>query len=209
MARSLIKVCGMRDQQNIEDIAALPIDIIGFIFYSKSKRYVGEHFSPTVHASLPAHISRAGVFVNESIDFVCEMQKKHSLAFIQLHGNESFDYCLALKKKLSTSIIKAFQMSSDFDFETLNQYVHVCNFFLFDTKTTHYGGSGKIFDWNILEKYTGTTPFFLSGGIDSSLYKEITSFHHKALYGIDINSKFEIAPALKDIQKIKDFVLKL
>src|SRR5690606_8940143 len=106
-------------------------------------------------------------------------------------------------------IIKAFQISDDFDFSVTQQYAPVCNYFLFDTKTNNYGGSGQTFDWSILQKYTGTTPFFLSGGIDSIHSSDIRLFQHPALYAIDINSKFEHAPALKDVQKIADFITEI
>ena len=209
MNKFKIKVCGMRNPQNILELSTLPIDIIGYIFYSKSKRYVGENFSPTTHASLPLNIARAGVFVNDTIANICKMQQKHSLAFIQLHGDESVDFCTSLQNTCSKPIIKAFQISDDFDFSITKSYASVCNYFLFDTKTKNYGGSGQTFNWSILKKYTGNTPFFLSGGIDSFHANEIRTFKHPKLYAIDINSKFELAPAVKDVNKIANFVTEI
>ncbi|MFO7869064.1 MAG: phosphoribosylanthranilate isomerase [Bacteroidales bacterium] len=208
MSDITIKVCGMKNAENIFKLAQLPIDIMGFIFYRKSPRYIGDDNRANTILHIPNHIQKAGVFVNEDIAAVRNLQEKYNLNIIQLHGSESPEYCRKLHSN-SFHIIKAFQITPDINFEVLKEYSPYCSYFLFDTPTKLYGGSGNKFSWSILQSYNLTTPFFLSGGISENDITEILTFIHPQLYGIDINSKFEQKPGLKDFTKVSDFVNKI
>ncbi len=202
-----IKVCGMRDADNISELIKLKPDYMGFIFYDKSKRFVSNF--PEVE--IPSDIKKVGVFVNEAIDDVIEIAEKNKLEAIQLHGNESPEYCNQLRHSELVSeshpieIFKAFSIDNNFDFSKTDAYQKVCDFLLFDTKGKDYGGNGVKFNWQVLDKYKGETPFLLSGGISKIDVSEIKKISHKAFLGIDINSGFEIEPALKNINDIKEF----
>ena len=198
-----IKVCGMREEDNIREVEKLGVDMIGFIFYPKSPRYVKE-----VPAYLPEKAMRTGVFVNEDIDVIETHMDKFSLDFIQLHGNESPEFCRKLTNK-GVRIIKAFSIANDEDLQSVNQYEGICRYFLFDTKCEQYGGSGNKFDWNVLHDYKGNTPFFLSGGISVESTEAIKNFSHPKFSGIDINSCFEVCPGKKDIKMIEEFLNQL
>lgn len=203
-----IKVCGMRDEKNILEILEEPPDYMGFIFYEKSSRFVG-NLSPHVTELIPAYVGKTGVFVDASIEKVLENVKKYNLDFVQLHGKESTEYCLALKTKLielNTGIIKVFSIGINFDFNQLHKYDAYVDYYLFDTKGKLPGGNGEVFNWEILLNYKGEKPFFLSGGIGPEHLEQIAKLDLKKLYAIDINSKFETAPALKDHIKTMDFV---
>ena len=197
----IVKVCGMRDAENIHEVEALGIDLIGFIFWPKSSRYVSER-----PAYLPTNCKRVGVFVDENIEVVKKIAQDYALDYIQLHGNETPDYCALLK---GHKLIKAFNIATAEDFEQTKPYEGLVNYFLFDTKGKSVGGNGTKFDWSVLDDYHGTTPFILSGGIGPDDTARIRSFHHPQLAGIDLNSKFEDAPALKNIQKLKTFLEQL
>lgn len=199
-----LKVCGMKYEENIRQVAELKPDYMGFIFYSKSKRFVGNDFNLP---SFPASIKKVGVFVNEEEDVVRQKTDEHKLDFIQLHGDESPEYCRSLSKYVK--IIKAFGMDEHFEFEKLNSYKTSCTYFLFDTKSKEYGGTGKSFDWDILKMYDDEVPFFLSGGIDESSLDELRKIKNLNIHAIDINSKFELSPGVKDIEKIKTFKINL
>lgn len=201
-----IKVCGMRNTENILSLLALKPDFVGFIFYNKSKRFVTDFPQVNFHKG----IKKVGVFVNETIDEVLKKVTEYQLDCIQLHGNESVKYCnkIRLSKLVSESnvkIIKAFSVDEKFNFNTTNEYQEVCDYFLFDTKGINYGGNGVKFNWGILQKYEGKTPFLLSGGITKKDADEIKIIKHSAFEGIDINSGFEIEPGLKNINDIKEF----
>ena len=195
------KVCGMRDAENIHEVEALGIDLIGFIFWPKSSRYVSER-----PAYLPTNCKRVGVFVDEDIEVVKKIAQDYALDYIQLHGNETPDYCALLK---GHKLIKAFNIATAEDFVKTKPYEGIVDYFLFDTKGKSVGGNGEKFDWSVLDDYHGTTPFILSGGIGPDDTARIRSFHHPQLAGIDLNSKFEDAPALKNIQKLKTFLEQL
>jgi len=194
-----LKVCGMRDNKNILEVAALSPDFMGFIFYEKSKRYVGEIFF--IPKEFPTDINRVGVFVNEKIETILKQVAKHQLNFVQLHGDESAEDCRVLKSK--TKVIKAFGIDEDFDFKILNEYKPYVDFFLFDTKTKNYGGTGKTFDWSLLKKYDQQIPFFLSGGLSLENIEEAKNINGLNLYGLDVNSKAELSPGFKDISILK------
>jgi phosphoribosylanthranilate isomerase len=199
-----IKVCGMREPDNIEAVAALPIDYMGFIFYKKSPRYVHEYLD----FNYDANIERIGVFVNEKIEKIFDTIDEYDLHGVQLHGQEPPQYLddLRLLMPFDCTIIKAFAVDETFDFTTTSSYEGVADYFLFDTKSPNHGGTGIKFDWSILEKYTGETPFFLAGGIAPDDINLIKSLNIKQLYALDLNSKFETKPAVKDVGLLKNFI---
>lgn len=208
-----LKVCGMKYQDNIQQVAALQPDYLGFIFYEKSAR----HFDATHIPKISKTIKKTGVFVDVDLDFVLEKINKHNLQAVQLHGKESPEYCDALKKHhaelVSAShpikIIKVFSIKNEFDFNILKPYEAIVDYFLFDTKGKLPGGNGYTFDWNVLDNYPSTTPFFLSGGIGLHEVEDIKQFVNskasKYCYALDVNSKFEIEPGLKNIDDLKKF----
>ncbi len=187
----------MRDAENIREVEALGIDLIGFIFWSKSSRYVSE--KPDY---LPTKCKRVGVFVDEDIEVVKKMAQDYALDYIQLHGNETPDYCALLK---GHKLIKAFNIATAEDFVKTKPYENLANYFLFDTKGKSVGGNGTMFDWTVLAAYNGTTPFILSGGIGPDDAERVRAFHHPKCAGIDLNSRFELAPGLKDITALQTF----
>ena len=226
----------MKYPDNIEQVASLQPDYLGFIFYEKSQRYFVENNIP----ELPNTIKKVGVFVDEDLGVVIENIKKYNLQAVQLHGNESPEYCENLKrfchsalnaesitnktnikqipaefilsdrrKTGMTEIIKAFSMDESFNFDDLKPYETVCDYFLFDTKGKLPGGNGFTFDWSVLKNYTLTKPFFLSGGIGLNETENLLSLLKKTesryCYAIDVNSKFEIEPGLKNIELLKEF----
>ncbi|AWW00224.1 phosphoribosylanthranilate isomerase [Arcticibacterium luteifluviistationis] len=198
-----LKVCGMRDSQNIKDVLTVKPDYMGFIFFHKSPRNLAGNWSPEILQDFPNSTKKVGVFVNETLEVVIDKVKKYKLDMVQLHGSESVVYCQKLQS-LKISVMKAFSVDEDFDFETVTPYQKVCTQFLFDTKAKGgYGGHGKTFDWSLLDQYTLDTPFLLAGGIDLSNMEELKNIGNPALTGIDVNSKFEIEPALKDIEKLR------
>ena len=202
-----LKVCGLKHQSNIEELMQLPIDYMGFIFYNKSPRFVHENLSFDFMRSIPKHIKKVGVFVNENSYSICDKIAHYDLNIVQLHGDESPEMCLELKSY--TKVMKAFQINDDFDFKRLENYIPTVDYFLFDNPTVHYGGSGNTFNWQVLEKYKYDIPFFLSGGISEEHIELIKQLKIPQLIGIDINSKFEIEPGLKNTDKIKPFITKL
>lgn len=199
---TIIKVCGMMETENIRRVEQLGVDMIGFIFYSKSPRCLCQ-----MPEYLPTQAKRVGVFVNESKENILMYADRFTLDYIQLHGEESPEYCHALlAANNNLRLIKAFSISQPKDLMEVPAYNGLCMFYLFDTKTPQYGGSGNQFDWNLLHSYNSSTPFLLSGGINSYSAKAINEFHHPRLAGIDINSRFEIAPGMKDVECIKKFL---
>ena len=193
-----LKVCGMRDSDNIRELMEVKPDFMGMIFYPKSSRYVEE---------LPQtdlDVATVGVFVNESTEVIQEKSKKFGFEMVQLHGNESVEQAEELKQ-LGFAVIKVFGVMDQLPLEDMKPYELTVDYFLFDTKTSQHGGSGQKFDWSILESYDLDKPFFLSGGIDLEDLESIKALNIPQLYAVDINSRFEIAPAVKDIQKIKSF----
>jgi phosphoribosylanthranilate isomerase len=204
----LIKICGMRDSANIQEVTLLKPDLMGFIFYPKSKRYVGEDFHPDLVRNLMPEIFTAGVFVNIEREHMLYVAKKYQFDYVQLHGNESPAYCREAQEE-GFKVLKAFGLNNEFDWSALEPYQNVCDYFLFDTSTKEYGGSGQKFNWSMLEQYKLQHPFFLSGGISSDDALNIRNLDNPYLAGIDINSKFELAPGLKDIPLLKEFIKKI
>jgi phosphoribosylanthranilate isomerase len=203
-----IKVCGMRDAENIEQLIKLPIDYIGFIFYDKSKRFVGDVLSDTSVSSIPDHIKKVGVFVNSSFKTIKHAVEYYGLDMIQLHGDESADFCKECGK-LQRPIVKAFGISSNFDFSALEAYKKHVDFFLFDTSSKDYGGTGTTFNWAELNKYDQTVPFFLSGGLSMDNIEEYKEFKEFNIHALDLNSKFEVEPGLKNIEILQKAIEKV
>ena len=205
MSKLKIKVCGMRDPENISGmVAALP-DYLGFIFYPNSSRFVGFEPSAVVLAEVPVSVKKVGVFVDETSEKVLEICQSWKLDSVQLHGQETPEFCQQIKDS-GLMVFKAFSVDEHFDFKTLEVYSGVCDYFLFDTKGQLPGGTGQKFNWLLLENYKLNVPFFLSGGISPNDLNAIREFDHPQLFGIDINSGFEISPALKDIEKVRKFI---
>lgn len=198
-----IKVCGMRDTQNILELAKLLPNYMGFIFYEKSARSVAK-LDKSLLDKLPASICKVGVFVNESVELMRQTAEAYGLNALQLHGGETPLQCLQLREE-GYLLFKAFSIAEASDFDILEDYDGCCDYFLFDTKTPQHGGSGQKFDWVLLDNYRGETPFFLSGGIDLDDVEAIKNIKHPKFVAVDVNSRFEIEPALKDISKLKQF----
>ncbi len=204
----LVKVCGLRDPDNIGRVASIgSVDLVGLIFYAKSPRFVDS--AETAHAvSLLTKVKSVGVFVNESSEVVIETAAKYHLNYLQLHGSETPEYLAHLQKQLPPEVrlIKAFSIRETTDLLLTSGYENLCEYLLFDTPTGGYGGSGQSFDWSILQHYSGKTPFLLSGGIGPESLEPLRHFHHPAWAGIDLNSRFENAPTLKNIPLLTDFI---
>lgn len=199
-----LKVCGMKLENNISEISKLNPDFMGFIFWPKSKRFFNEK-----SIQISNKINKVGVFVNQDYDFIIDKINNFKLDFIQLHGEEDYQFCKKIKTRCK--VIKVFNIGSDFDFEILSSFESVCDYFLFDTKGDSYGGNGIKFDWKLLKKYPSKKPFLLSGGIDITDFTEILKIKELKipLIGIDINSKFEFEPGLKNIKKVKELLKKM
>ena len=202
-----LKVCGMKFVENIEQVSGLCPDYMGFIFYEKSKR----NFEGVI-PKLPKSIKKTGVFVNEYPEILVSLVEEYQLEAIQLHGDETIAYIKQIKTYLpSIEIIKVFGIKDEFNFELLKPFLQVVDYFLFDTKGKERGGNGYQFDWSILEAYPYEKPFFLIGGIGLKEVVDVQKVLDSDLpmYAIDINSKFEIEPGLKNINDIKIFKNKL
>lgn len=191
----------MRDPHNIKAIDGFDIDYIGFIFHDKSPRNMDKNFG----AIPETNAKRVGVFVDQSIEFMIKKTRNFRLSTIQLHGTESPDVCKELTN-LGYEVIKAFKIDDDFNASSLEKYAGVCSYFLFDTKDETAGGTGRKFDWNKLKELAPFAEFFLSGGIGSEDANKVKELNIPNLIGIDINSRFEIEPGLKDEKKIKEFI---
>lgn len=196
----------MKHPENISRLSELPIDFMGMIFYDKSPRFVDRLTLDDVNI-LPPHIERVGVFVNADIDFITKEINKYNLDLVQLHGNESPEFCQELNETIP--VMKAFSIAEPSDFEQTTRYEGSCSYFLFDTKTPQYGGSGQKFDWKMLYLYRGNTPFLLSGGIMPEDGGKIKAIDHPLLYGVDLNSRFEAEAGLKNIELLKQFIKEL
>jgi phosphoribosylanthranilate isomerase len=228
-----LKVCGMKYKDNIEAVAKLQPDYLGFIFYDKSSRFFDSEIP-----NIPNTVKKVGVFVDEELEIVLKKIKQFNLQTVQLHGNESPNYCSELKTLChfeqsekshhgvpqsqisfrddkssaiasTLEIIKVFSIKDKFDFSILKPYENVCDYFLFDTKGELPGGNGYVFNWDVLVNYPSTKPYILSGGIGLNEIEKIKEFRKstasKHCYAIDVNSKFEIEAGLKDIEELEKF----
>ena len=230
----VIKVCGMRDARNIREVSQLGVDMIGMIFYPKSPRYVEmqsshagiipDYAKEDIGASDSSGSSsesvstsskspaRVGVFVDDMVQNIVTRVVNYHLDYVQLHGNEPRTMCENLRLTLDPDIrpgikiIKAISVSDASDIQKYKEYVGAVDLFLFDTKCKTVGGSGRQFDWQVLEQYDGEVPFLLSGGIGPEDASRLHAFHHPKCIGIDLNSRFEIEPGVKDVEKLKGFL---
>lgn len=196
----IIKVCGMRDAENIREVERSGIDMMGFICWEPSPRFVAE-----VPAWLPG-CPRIGVFVDPSPLYIQRQAEAFGFSLIQLHGSESPDFCQRVREEMKLPVIKAISIREAEDIGLTGRYEGACDMFLFDTKCATRGGSGLQFNWDILHGYRGGTPFLLSGGIGPEDVGALRQFHHPLCLGIDINSRFEVEPGIKDVDKIKTFI---
>nr|WP_321224755.1 phosphoribosylanthranilate isomerase [uncultured Psychroserpens sp.] len=198
-----IKVCGMKNPNNILDVAKLNPEFMGFIFYKNSSRYFNG-----VIPKLSENIKKIGVFVDANFDYIKGVVNKHSLQGVQLHGNESPELCKQLQD-LGRTVIKVFSIKDTFDFNSLEAYEDVCDYYLFDTKGKQPGGNGYVFDWSVLKNYSSIKPYFLSGGIGPDEIDNLSDFlkRPEALFchSLDLNSKFETNQGLKNAEKLKAF----
>ena len=204
----IIKICGMREPDNIRTVAQTGIDWMGMIFWPRSSRYVSDL---TVADAIPEGIVRVGVFVDQPIDLIADIALRCRLNIIQFHGSESVDVIRQARQLLGKEVklMKAISVSSADDIKKAADYAEAADFLLFDTKCKTVGGSGTQFDWSVLSQYQGTTPFLLSGGIGPDDVEAVCQFHHPKMTGIDLNSKFEVAPAHKDAEKLSSFINEL
>lgn len=200
-----VKICGMHKPLNVKEIAEAKPDFMGFVFYAKSPRYVGADPEMTVFQNVPSGIKRIGVFINEVNHKILDLSIHTGLDMIQLHGNESPVSCLQLKLT-GLTIIKTFNIADDFNFESLMQYMPVCDYFLFDSKSELSGGSGRKFNWIKLKDYSLNKPFFLSGGIGPEDSGLINSLENRGFFAVDINSRFETTQGIKDVAMVKKFI---
>jgi phosphoribosylanthranilate isomerase len=204
----LIKVCGLKEPKNIRQVSAIQgVDMIGLIFYASSPRYVDSEATAEAVSTLTT-VKKVGVFVNEKQEVVVRKAAQYHLNYIQLHGSEKPEYLATLRTllPLSAKLIKAFSIKTEEDLLKTSGYEAYCEYFLFDTPTSGYGGSGRTFDWNILQYYSGSIPFLLSGGIGPDSHESLHHFHHRMWIGIDLNSRFEIVPAVKDVDLLSGFI---
>ena len=200
----IVKVCGMSDAVNIRLAEQLNIDWMGFIFYPPSPRYVDHR--PDY---LPQRQRRVGVFVNADEAFILSRISLFGLQLLQLHGHETPRQCRSLREATGLSVIKAFSVKSAADVAEPRHYEGVADYFLFDTPTPGVGGSGRSFDHQLLDHYTGTTPFLLSGGLGPDSVSHILALRHPRMAGIDLNSRFETAPGIKSIHRLQQFLQSL
>ena len=203
-----LKVCGLTQLSQIQELISLNVDFLGFIFYEKSPRYVLHHLSLKEIAEIP-HFGKVGVFVNESIKAIVEITTESQLDIIQLHGNENEKFILQLRQILGNNIkiikvIRIGNQSFDELQKTINQQPSSVNYLLFDTDSKAFGGTGKTFDWQILNEIEIPIPYFLSGGISLENIHQLSTINQQPL-ALDINSKFETEPGIKNLEKIKNF----
>lgn len=200
-----LKVCGLTSAAQMQEAYDLGANYVGMVFYDGSKRSALPVLARESEAIRALPVDKVGVFVNESCDTILHLVETLDLTAIQLHGDESPEFCASLRERVN--IIKAFRVSADTDIDALVKPYHdLCNYYLFDTATDGYGGSGERFDWSVLEKALVDKLFFLSGGIGPDDGARVRDFYHPFHYGIDINSRFETTPGVKDMALVKRFL---
>lgn len=204
MRNGLVKVCGLTDPENIRELEALGIDLFGFIFYPPSPRCILGKTSANAIASLAPGKEKVGVFVNEIFENILKTAAAYGLTAIQLHGRETPEFCGELQPHFK--VFKAFPIAESADFEACDSYDGVCDGFIFDTKGASHGGNGVAFDWDILTAYAGNTPFLLSGGIQPNDALKIRQIAHPQLAGVDLNSRFEDSPGMKNAALVAYFL---
>lgn len=201
-----IKVCGLTRFEDMEQLGEIGVQYGGMIFYKRSPRFAEGKINAEKVKSYHA-IKKVGVFVNAGEEYIVERIEKYGLDLLQLHGEETPDFCNTLNKYLP--VIKAFRIKDENDLKKVAEYKGSSNYFLFDASGKLYGGNGELFNWEILKSYTGSVPFFLSGGIGLSETTAIKSFQHSSLFAIDVNSRFETEPGIKNMNEIKQFICRL
>lgn len=205
MIRLKVKVCGIRDRDNMLAIADAGPDLMGFIFYSRSLRFVGTDPDPALFTDVPNGITPVAVFVNAYMEKILDTTRRYQIGAVQLHGMEPPEMCQALKRH-GLTVIKALSADALDDRQTMEAYSHAADQLLFDTPTRSHGGSGRQFDWKKLEKIHVTVPFFLSGGIGPEDCERIRGLELPGFSGVDINSRFETEPGMKDAEKVDGFI---
>ena len=203
-----LKICGMRESVNVSKVIALKPDYMGFIFYPESSRFVGDLEYNIISLVKSQGIEPVAVFVNASMETMIQTCTWYGFTHVQLHGDETPQTCEVLRTK-GLQVIKAFSVADSSDLKKTAVYENCCDYFLFDTKTALSGGSGRHFDWDLLKDYSGTKPFFLSGGIGVDDAEKVKAFYHPLLLGIDLNSRFETEPAVKEVGLLKCFINQL
>lgn len=197
-----LKVCGLIQKSNLESVVASGVDFVGLIFYPKSPRYMANKLLPADLDALREHVSFVGVFVNESLEVLIEISRQYHLNIIQLHGNESPEYCQMVQEH-GFLVMKVFGVGDSFDFSLLKPYLPFVDYFLFDTKSPQHGGTGVSFQWSVLQDYPYDKPFWVGGGVGVENLPSLLSLHLPHLYAVDMNSALEISPGIKDIAKVK------
>lgn len=200
-----VKVCGLNNPENALEVALVGPDMVGFVFHSASPRLIRQPFGEEFNRSIPSNTKRVGVFVNAPLDAVLTAKTSYSLDVVQLHGGESPDYCSRLMG-LGIPVIKAFSVDERFDFLAANAFRHCCSMFLFDASGPQGGGNGIPFRWALLNSYHLDHPFLLSGGISLEHAQQLRQLNHPAMLGVDINSRFEISPGIKDVDRVREFI---
>jgi phosphoribosylanthranilate isomerase len=204
MERSLkVKVCGMKDSENLQAVAALQPDYLGFIFFEKSPRYMPQSLQPEILELLPSSIKKVGVFVNAPAEEVLAQAQSYGLQAVQLHGDESPALCRQLQQT-GLEVIKVFRVGEGFSLDQLLPFADVADYFLFDTQGKQYGGNGKVFNWELIKEYSLQVPIILSGGVELASLEQLEQLQHLPLHALDVNSKFETAPGLKNISALQE-----
>lgn len=200
----VVKVCGMRDPSNVGAVAALRPDLMGFIFYDRSPRCARD-MSPEVVRSLPEEVTPVGLFVNASQDEILDICHRFGFATVQLHGSESPEMCRALREK-GLGVIKALGVGESMDWETVRPYEGAVDMLVLDTKCDSHGGSGRKFGWHLLDSYSLSIPYLLSGGIGPEDIEAVMEARYPQMAGVDLNSRFETAPGIKDAAALDAFI---
>jgi len=202
-----LKICGLREPDNIESLLELQPDYLGFIFHVRSSRYAARHLDPGFARTIDS-AQKVGVFVDEDRFQIEDLIDSYGLDLVQLHGQETPELCGALKRQ-GVAVIKVFSVGEAFDFSQLQPYEGQVDYFLFDTKGKLPGGNGYTFNWRVLVDYPSATPFLLSGGIGLEHRDEVEQLDFLQLHALDVNSKFEIKPGRKDVDKLRAFITAL
>lgn len=205
MNKLKIKVCGMTNVSNVVEVCSVLPDYLGYIFYSKSVRYVGHHPDPDLFRLVPASVKKTAVFVNEKYERILEIMKRYDIDHVQLHGIESPEMCKHLRSS-GKIVIKAIPGDHIENKKLVSEYAAVSDFLLFDTPVISYGGSGRKFDWSILSELESSVLFFLSGGITHEDAETLFGMNYKNQYAVDINSRFETEPGIKNPELVKSFI---
>ncbi|TGE18279.1 phosphoribosylanthranilate isomerase [Hymenobacter elongatus] len=203
-----IKVCGMKYAGNIADVAGLEPDFMGFIFHAGSSRFVGEELDETLLQRLPPELKKVGVFVDAPLDYITRQVARYGLSLAQLHGHETPEQCAAVQAA-GVPVIKAFGVGSTFSLAQLSAYAPYCAYFLFDTKGPQPGGNGTTFDWELLRDYSLPVPYLLAGGLNLESAASLLALDLPGLYGVDLNSRFETAAAVKSVERLRPMVRQL